>query len=94
MNRPHALVGIGVALAIALALRPGAGVQAQSAPERKDDRQITFNRDIAPIIFQSCARCHRPGPSLRPAPFGLSGGWPPHALFVRSEEHTSELQSP
>jgi len=68
MNRPHALVGIGVALAIALALRPGAGVQAQSAPERKDDRQITFNRDIAPIIFQSCARCHRPGES---GPFSL-----------------------
>ena len=68
MNRSHALAAIGVVLAIALALRPGAGVHAQSAPERKDDRQITFNRDIAPIIFQSCARCHRPGES---GPFSL-----------------------
>jgi hypothetical protein len=60
MNRSHALAGIGVVLAIVLALRPGAGVHAQSALERKDDRQITFNRDIAPIIFQSCVGCHRP----------------------------------
>jgi tetratricopeptide (TPR) repeat protein/mono/diheme cytochrome c family protein len=68
MNRSHALAGIGAVLAIVLALRPSAGVHAQSAPERKDDRQITFNRDIAPIIFQSCARCHRPGES---GPFSL-----------------------
>ena len=68
MNRPHALAAIGVVLAIALGLRVGAGVHAQSLPERKDDRQITFSRDIAPIIFQSCARCHRPGES---GPFSL-----------------------
>ena len=68
MNRSHALAGIGVVLAIVLALRPGAGVHAQSAPERKDDRQITFNRDIASIIFRSCDRCHRPGES---GPFSL-----------------------
>jgi hypothetical protein len=68
MNRSLALAGIGVVLAIALTLRPGAGVHAQSAPERKDDRQITFNRDIASIIFRSCARCHRPGES---GPFSL-----------------------
>ncbi|HUL51507.1 MAG TPA: tetratricopeptide repeat protein [Candidatus Nitrosotalea sp.] len=29
---------------------------------------ITFNRDIAPIVFQSCSPCHRPGQS---APFDL-----------------------
>jgi tetratricopeptide (TPR) repeat protein len=68
MNRSHALAAIGVVLAIALALRPGAGVHAQSSPERKDDRQITFNRDIASIIFRSCDRCHRPGES---GPFSL-----------------------
>jgi len=68
MNRSHALAAIGVVLAIALALRPGAGVHTQSAPERKDDRQITFNRDIASIIFRSCDRCHRPGES---GPFSL-----------------------
>jgi len=24
-------------------------------------RQVTFNRDIAPIVFNICAKCHRPG---------------------------------
>ncbi len=66
MNRPYALAGIGVVLA--LALRPGRGVQAQCADERESDRQITFNRDIAPIMFESCARCHRPGEA---GPFSL-----------------------
>ncbi|MFZ0293994.1 MAG: tetratricopeptide repeat protein [Candidatus Sulfotelmatobacter sp.] len=32
------------------------------------ERQVTFNRDIAPIIFNSCASCHRPGEA---APFSL-----------------------
>ena len=30
--------------------------------------QITYNRDIAPIIFHSCSTCHRPGEA---APFSL-----------------------
>jgi tetratricopeptide (TPR) repeat protein len=36
----------------------------------KNDSQtpITFNRDVAPIIFHSCATCHRPGEA---APFSL-----------------------
>src|SRR5437588_10092959 len=29
---------------------------------------VTFNKDIAPIIFQQCAGCHQPGQS---APFNL-----------------------
>ena len=68
MKRPCSLAGIGFVLAFAVALRFGAGVQAQAAPERTRDRQVTFNRDIAPIVFQSCARCHRPGES---GPFPL-----------------------
>jgi len=31
---------------------------------------LTFNKDIAPIIFQNCSACHRPGQS---APFNLLG---------------------
>jgi tetratricopeptide (TPR) repeat protein/mono/diheme cytochrome c family protein len=30
--------------------------------------QVAFNRDIAPIVFRSCATCHRPGEA---APFSL-----------------------
>lgn len=32
------------------------------------DSQVTFNRDIAPIMFHSCSTCHRPGEA---APFSL-----------------------
>ena len=32
------------------------------------NRQVTFNRDIAPILFRYCAGCHRPGES---GPFPL-----------------------
>jgi mono/diheme cytochrome c family protein len=32
------------------------------------DSQVTFNRDVAPILFHYCANCHRPGES---GPFPL-----------------------
>ncbi|HEY1482704.1 MAG TPA: tetratricopeptide repeat protein [Candidatus Acidoferrum sp.] len=40
----------------------------QEAPSGAASRVVTFNRDIAPIIFKSCAPCHRPGEA---APFPL-----------------------
>jgi tetratricopeptide (TPR) repeat protein len=40
----------------------------QSSSEVSPAERITFNRDIAPIIFRSCATCHRPGEA---APFSL-----------------------
>ncbi len=33
-----------------------------------DATQVTFNRDVAPILFRSCAQCHRPEEA---APFSL-----------------------
>jgi len=42
-------------------------IQAQSPAETTSPR-VTFNRDIAPIVFQNCALCHRPGES---GPFPL-----------------------
>lgn len=39
------------------------------AREQKElSRPVTFNRDIAPIMFRECATCHRPGEA---APFSL-----------------------
>ncbi len=46
-----------------LAGRPRTRQSSAQAPA-----QITFNREIAPIIFHSCATCHRPGEA---APFSL-----------------------
>ena len=37
-------------------------------PEPLDPGTVTFNRDVAPILFEHCAACHRPGGS---SPFEL-----------------------
>jgi Flp pilus assembly protein TadD len=41
---------------------------AETARSEHGDSRITFNRDIAPIVFHSCAPCHRPGEA---GPFAL-----------------------
>lgn len=53
-----------------LALQSLSGVAAPQTPKKSGatDPQVTFNRDIAPILFHSCAMCHRPGES---GPFTL-----------------------
>jgi len=43
-------------------------VLAAAVPIEAAERPLTFNRDVAPIIFQNCTPCHRPG---EPAPFAL-----------------------
>ena len=51
MTRPLALVVI----ASGLLLSPAASAQAQPEPKP------TFNKDVAPIFFEHCTTCHRPG---------------------------------
>src|ERR1041385_6198667 len=48
----------------------GLAVNLKARPEANSagNSQVTFNRDIAPIVFQNCSRCHRPGES---GPFPL-----------------------
>ena len=41
---------------------------ALARPVRGDAPSVTYSRDIAPIIYEHCGRCHRPGES---APFSL-----------------------
>src|SRR5215469_15947181 len=60
------VAGLAVAGVVApLLARPtgSTGWQGQNS-----QAQVTFNRDIAPILFHSCATCHRPGEA---APFSL-----------------------
>jgi len=47
-------------LAIALVLQSHSAPKPQSQSPAAN-QQVTFNRDIAPILFRSCAGCHRPG---------------------------------
>lgn len=58
-----ATAGALVAKTALLIAKPIPAVSGNSTP-----RQITFNRDIAPIMFRSCSTCHRPGEA---APFSL-----------------------
>ena len=50
-------VAVGVALATAGMLTVGATAQAQTTPAA----QVTFTKDVAPILQRSCQTCHRPG---------------------------------
>jgi Tfp pilus assembly protein PilF/mono/diheme cytochrome c family protein len=76
MRKSRGLAGylrVLVLVCMSAAVRPSAGEnQTASSPsgERPDVQpsQTTFNRDIAPIVFHSCAPCHRPGEA---APFSL-----------------------
>src|SRR5581483_11016875 len=43
-------------------------VMMRPVPATATAPQVTFNRDVAPIIFRSCSSCHRPGEA---APFSL-----------------------
>ncbi len=40
----------------------------ETAQNPQGGAHVTFNRDIAPILYRSCAQCHRPGEA---APFSL-----------------------
>src|SRR5688500_7798875 len=48
-----------------LALGVGAGC---AAPDADSSRSPTFAREIAPIVYERCATCHRPGEA---GPFSL-----------------------
>jgi Tfp pilus assembly protein PilF/mono/diheme cytochrome c family protein len=55
-------------LLIAAMSLSSAAHQTRRSAAAQGSRQVTFNRDIAPILFHSCASCHRPGEA---GPFSL-----------------------
>lgn len=55
-------------LRLAMGLAIAGGVFTACAAGGPPPTRVTFNRDIAPILFQNCATCHRPGEA---APFSL-----------------------
>src|SRR5215813_1393820 len=64
LKRPLAAVAVGGFIAAAW-LQGGVRAQDRSAQSRP---AVTFNRDVAPILYANCTTCHRPGES---APFSL-----------------------
>jgi mono/diheme cytochrome c family protein len=79
------LIGIAAALGIvigAIALRaPTLRAAAVASPPPGVVAEPTFNRDIAPILFQNCATCHHPG---EVAPFPL-------LTYSDAKKHSSEI---
>ncbi len=61
-RRRHAVAAValsfGLVVAASLQSKPVPFPQAHSTMVRP---QVTFNRDVAPILFRYCAGCHRPG---------------------------------
>jgi tetratricopeptide (TPR) repeat protein len=61
-------------ISVAFAAHYSTAVRHPAAPSSRDNnlgatvQQVTFSRNIAPILFRSCAPCHRPGEA---APFSL-----------------------
>ena len=58
-NKSGLLLGVSAALACAVvAVAPHLQAQAAQTPKAPE---VTFTRDIAPILQRSCQNCHRPG---------------------------------
>ena len=69
--RAAGLIAIGIATAVIVGLKlrsPAGKADAAAAYVSRQKGHLTFNKNIAPIVFHNCAPCHRPGQA---APFNL-----------------------
>lgn len=66
-RRPWPARSCAVVLALSCLAWPAVGARAGEA-SAKAKASVTFNKDVAPLVFQHCATCHRPG---EVAPFSL-----------------------
>ncbi|HEX4948105.1 MAG TPA: cytochrome c [Blastocatellia bacterium] len=48
-------------LLVSAAIIIGSVAAANDAPKSKGSATVTFNKDVAPILYGRCAECHRPG---------------------------------
>jgi len=62
----HHRLWSGAIIAITIVLSAGLTFISRSAASAGNT--VTFNKDVAPILFKSCAECHRPGEA---APFSV-----------------------
>jgi len=59
------LLGLGVGLCLLIACQRAPSPETSTSSPRANEsssksRVVTFNKDIAPILFENCATCHRP----------------------------------
>jgi len=68
MRFPTLYLTVSVFMAILAVLHPSASQQNSSSEKKRNIERVTFNRDIAPMVYHYCSPCHRPGEA---APFPL-----------------------
>jgi hypothetical protein len=52
---------VSVSLAAATIFAAGSGLVAQTTSKEALQHQVTFSKDVAPILQRDCQNCHRPG---------------------------------
>ncbi len=65
----HFKRSIVLAFAVIPLLAAGAALNAAPAAQAASNRRVTFSQDVAPVLIDHCAICHRPGGA---APFSLT----------------------
>lgn len=68
MNRSIRTLAAIFAICFAASVAAGQKDLPPARGDHSEDQRVTFNRDVTPILFRSCAMCHRPGEA---APFPL-----------------------
>ena len=68
MRFPTLYLTVSVLFAIFALVPPPASQQNSTSEKKRNIQRVTFNRDIAPIVYHYCSPCHRPGEA---APFPL-----------------------
>src|SRR5499433_963014 len=63
MKRRNLSLSLSLALCLAIGLIFVASGNADNTSKKVAAKNVTFNKDVAPIFFKSCAECHRPGES-------------------------------
>src|SRR6185436_12542012 len=77
-------------LAVAAAATTGTTARAQSSSADRTDRQVTFTKDIAPILQRSCQTCHRPG-MMAPMPLLTYQDARPWARSIKAKVSSREM---
>ena len=81
MRRWPQSAAIGVALLAAICVAKAANDSPSNRSNSPAATAPTYTRDIAPILFRSCAPCHRPGEA---APFSL-------LTYSDAKRHASQI---
>src|SRR5436305_9071095 len=78
-------------LLAAIGVVVGIGVLFSSAPAAQSSKAApTFNRDIAPILYRSCAECHRPN-QIAPMPLLSYQDARPWARAIKTKVTSREM---